>query len=69
MNEQDYQHLLTAYQRKSTELFTQTIALEAKNNQLLSLVEALTQKVNEQKEEIEKLKKTKRGTKIDEDFA
>lgn len=69
MSEQDYQHLLAAYQRKSTELFTQTIALEANNSQLSSLVEALTNKINEQKEEIEKLKKSKRGTKAEEDFS
>lgn len=69
MNEQDYQHLLAVYQRKSTELFTQTIALEAKNTQLSFLVESLTIKVNEQKEEIEKLKKPKRGAKVEENFS
>lgn len=68
MIEQDYQYLIATYQRKSQELFTQTIALEAKNNQLSTLVEALTNKVNEQKEELEKLKKPKRGTKAEEDF-
>lgn len=68
MTEQDYQHLLAVYQRKSQELFTQTIALEAKNSQLSALVEALTNKVNEQKEELEKLKKPKRGAKVEEDF-
>jgi outer membrane murein-binding lipoprotein Lpp len=69
MNEQDYHYLISAYQRKSIDLFTQTIALEAKNNQLSSLVEALTARVNEQKEEIEKLKKTKRGAKVEDDFS
>jgi hypothetical protein len=69
MTEQDYQHLLAVYQRKSQELFTQTIALEAKTSQLTSLVEALTTRVNEQKEELEKLKKPKRGTKVEDDFS
>lgn len=69
MGEQDYQYLISSYQRRSTELFTQTVVLEAKNAQLSSLVEALTNKVNEQKEELEKLKKSKRSSiKAEEDF-
>jgi outer membrane murein-binding lipoprotein Lpp len=68
MNEQDYQYLLSAYQRRSTELFIQTVAQEAKNNQLSTLVEALTNKVNELKEENEKVKKAKKSPRPTEDF-
>jgi len=69
MNEQDYQYLISSYQKKSVDIFTQNIALEAKNNQLLSLVEALTIKVNEQREEIEKLKKQKKIVKAEDNFS
>ena len=68
MDEQDYQYLLSTYQRRSTELFIQTVAQEAKNNQLSALVEALTNKVNELKEENEKLKKAKKSPRATEDF-
>lgn len=66
MNEQDYKYLIATYQQKSFELFSQSIANDAKIRQLNDLVEALTLKVNQQKEEIDKLKeKSKRGTKED----
>ena len=68
MNEQDYKYLIATYQQKSFELFSQSIANEAKIRQLNDLVEALTTKVNEQKQEIEKLtQKSKRTTKIESD--
>lgn len=68
MNEQDYKYLIATYQQKSFELFSQSIANEAKIRQLNDLVEALTTKVNEQKQEIEKLsQKTKRVTKNESD--
>jgi hypothetical protein len=68
MNEQDYKYLLATYQQKCFDVFSQTIASDAKVRQLSDLVEALTTKVNEQKQEIEKLKKAKRGAKVEEDF-
>jgi outer membrane murein-binding lipoprotein Lpp len=68
MNEQDYKYLLATYQQKCYDFLSQCIASDAKVRQLSDLVEALTSKVNEQKQEIEKLKKTKRGAKVEEDF-
>jgi len=70
MNEQDYKYLIATYQQKSFEFLSQSIANDAKIRQLNDLVEALTTKVNEQKQEIEKLtQKSKRTTKIEsEDF-
>jgi hypothetical protein len=68
MNEQDYKYLIATYQQKSYELFTQSIANDAKIRQLSDLVEALTAKVNEQKEELEKLKSKPKREKVQEDF-
>lgn len=70
MSEQDLKYLIASYQQKSFELFSQSIANDAKIRQLNDLVESLTMKINEQSEEIEKLKqKPKRSTKIEgEDF-
>jgi len=66
MDDQDYKYLLATYQQKCFEMLSQNIASDAKVRQMSDLVEALTNKVNEQKNEIEKLKKPKRGTsKID----
>jgi len=68
MNEQDFKYLIASYQQKSFDLFSQSIANDAKIRQLSDLVEALTKKVNEQQEELTKLKtKPKRATK-EEDF-
>lgn len=47
MTEQELKNLLGVYQQKSYELFTQNVALEAKVNNLSSLVEALTKRLNE----------------------
>lgn len=68
MNEQDYKYLIATYQQKSFELFSQSIANDAKIRQLNDLVEALTAKVNEQKEELEKLKSKPKREKVQEDF-
>ena len=70
MNEQDLKYMISTYQQKSFELFNQLIASDSKVKQLSDLVEALTKKVNDQKEEIEALtNKTKRTTKTQsEDF-
>jgi ABC-type transporter Mla subunit MlaD len=70
MNEQDLKYMISTYQQKSFELFNQLIASDSKVKQLSDLVEALTKKVNDQKEEIEALtSKTKRTTKtVSEDF-
>ena len=71
MNEQDLKYLIASYQQKSFDLFSQSVANDAKIRQLSELVDALTKKVNEQQEELDKLKlKTKRSTgKAEEDFA
>lgn len=68
MNEQDYKYLLAAYQQRCFDMLPQLISSDAKVRQLSDLVEALTNKVNELKEENEKLKKTKRVSKQVEDF-
>jgi len=65
MNEQDLRYLISSYQQKSFDLFSQLIASDAKVKQLTDLVEALTVKVNEQKEEIESLTKPKRTPKVE----
>ena len=68
MNE-DYKYLLASYQSTSSDLFTQSVATNAKIRQLTDLVNALTEKVQEQEKEIEKLSKTKttRATKSTKD--
>lgn len=68
MNEQDYKYLLAAYQQRCFDMLPQLISSDAKVRQLSDLVEALTNKVNELKEENEKLKKNKRTGKQVEDF-
>ena len=63
MNEQDLKYLIASYQQKSFDLFSQSVANDAKIRQLSELVDALTKKVNEQQEELDKLNsKTKRST-------
>tara|TARA_A100001234_G_C12474764_1_gene320872 strand:+ start:255 stop:476 length:222 start_codon:yes stop_codon:yes gene_type:complete len=59
MNEQDLKYMLATYQQRSADLFTQSIAHEAKIRQLTDLVNTLNEKVKEQEKEIEKLSKTK----------
>jgi metal-responsive CopG/Arc/MetJ family transcriptional regulator len=59
MNEVDYKNLLTIYQQKSSDLFTQTIALESSIITSNQIIESLSNKVNELTNEIEKLKGVK----------
>lgn len=69
MNEQDYKYLITTYQQKFFEVFSQLIVAESKNRQLNDTVELLNAKINEQQVEIEKLSsKSKRVSKPGDDF-
>lgn len=70
MNEQDLKYLIASYQQRSFDLFSQSIANEAKIRQLNELVESLTKQINEQNIELEKLKtKVKKPTSTkQEDF-
>ena len=61
MNDIDYQALLSTYQKKVSEFVNQVIIYEAKINSLSSIINELTV-------ENEKLKKPKRGTKLEENF-
>jgi len=67
MTENDYKNFIAVYQQKSSDLFSQVIALEARLISSNQLIEALTNKVNEQKEEIQKLtaKSNRKTTKTD----
>lgn len=55
MNEQDLQYLLKAYQDKTFDLTTQSVALQAKINKLTDANTELGKRVQEQQEEIKKL--------------
>ena len=55
MNEQDFKYLIASYQQKSFDLFSQSVANDAKIRQLSELVDALTKKINEQQEELDNL--------------
>jgi len=70
MNEQDLKYLIASYQQSSFDLFSQSVANEAKIRQLNELVESLTKQINEQNIELEKLKtKVKKPTSTkQEDF-
>ena len=61
MSEDDLKAVLAKYQQKVFELFNQNIVLETQ-------VEKLNATVNSLSNELEKLRKPKRGTKIEEDF-
>lgn len=61
MTEENLKEVLAKYQQKSFELFNKNIVLETQ-------VESLTSKLNLLTAEVEKLKKTKRGSKPDENF-
>ena len=67
MTENDYKNFIAVYQQKSSDFFAQIVALEARLLSSNQLIEALTNRVNEQKEEIEKLKakNTRKTTKTD----
>ena len=60
MNETDYKNLIITYQQKSFDLFSQVVALEAKQATLSQLVKELTEKVEEL---AKKLERKNRGTK------
>ena len=59
MSETDLKYLIASYQQKSGDLFTQSIATDAKIRQLTDTITQLSELVNTQQEEIEKLSKTK----------
>lgn len=62
MSEEDLKAVLAKYQQKSFELYNQNIVLETQ-------VEKLTKIVNSLTTEVDKLRKPKRGTKVEEDFS
>ncbi len=62
MSEEDLKLVLAKYQQKAFELFNQNIVLETQ-------VEKLSESLNAAIDEIEKIKKSKRGTKAEEDFS
>jgi dynactin complex subunit len=62
MSEEDLKLVLSKYQQKTFELFNQNIVLETQ-------VEKLNVTVNTLSAELEKLKKPKRGIKMEEDFS
>lgn len=68
MNEQDLKYLLSAYQQKSFDIFTQLVASEAKVKNLTDVIEALQTKIAQLNSENEKMKKTKKVEKLDGDF-
>jgi regulator of replication initiation timing len=55
MNEQEIKNLLSVYQQKVNDLFTQNIALESRILNLSQLVEPLTNKINELSNKINEL--------------
>lgn len=61
MSENDLKSVLAKYQQKAFELFNQNIVLETQ-------VETLTLTINSLNVELEKLKKSKKNSKIEEDF-
>ena len=61
MGEEDYKAIIATYQQKSFELFNSNIVLETQVGTLRSQVEQLNV-------ELEKLKKPKRGTKVEGEF-
>ena len=62
MSEDDYKSIIAKYQQKAFELFNQNIVLETQ-------VEKLNSTVNTLSVELEKFRKPKRGSKVDEDFS
>jgi len=62
MTEEDLKSVLAKYQQKSFELFNSNIVLETQIEKSNKTIESLSV-------ELEKLKKPKRGTKVEEDFA
>jgi len=62
MSEEDLKLVLSKYQQKTFELFNQNIVLETQ-------VEKLNSVINSLNIEIEKMKKSKRGVKVEDDFS
>jgi predicted nuclease with TOPRIM domain len=61
MSEDDLKSILAKYQQKTFELFNKNIVLETQ-------VETLTEKLNILNSELEKLKKTKKTARTDDQF-
>lgn len=61
MSEEDYKAVIAIYQQKAFELFNTNIVQEAQLN-------SMKKTVGEMSIELEKLRKSKRGTKTEEDF-
>ena len=61
MSEDDLKSVLAKYQQKAFDLFNRNIVLETQ-------VETLTANVSALSTELEKLRKPKRGTKLEEEF-
>jgi len=62
MSEDDLKSVLAKYQQKAFELYNQNIVLETQVEKLNAIVNSLNQ-------EIERLKRTKKSLKQEEDFA
>jgi hypothetical protein len=62
MSEEDLKLVLAKYQQKAFDLFNRNIVLETQ-------VESLTATVNTLSVELEKLRKPKRGSKVEGDFS
>ena len=61
MSEEDLKAILSKYQQKTFELYNSNIVLETQ-------VEQLNKQVLSLSSEVEKLKKSKRGVKVEEEF-
>ena len=61
MTEEDLKAVLAKYQQKAFELYNQNIVLETQMEKLNLTISTLSA-------ELEKLRKPKRGTKVEEDF-
>ena len=61
MNEEDLKLVLAKYQQKTFELFNQNIVLETQVEKLNATISSLST-------ELEKLRKPKRGTKVEEEL-
>ena len=59
MTETDLKYLIASYQTKSSELFAQNVATDAKIRQLTDTITQLSERINQQQEEIERLSKNK----------
>lgn len=62
MSEEDLKEILSKYQQKAFELFNSNIVLETQ-------VSTLQKQVNSLTAEVEKLRKTKRGIKAEEEYS